>query len=691
MRNNNLKIAHATLVIMVLMGSFLLFSMEPIIGRLALPFFGSSVHVWNTCIIIFQGLLLVGYLYAHYIMPYIGKWHLAILLLPLLQLPLDFVTIPTIENPLIEITYQLLIQISLPFTALTTTAVTAQYWFAHSRLSENHEPYYLYGSSNIGSLLALLGYPFLIEPWIGLAMQRFLWSIIYLMYFAISVYTWNQLSPQTKIFCKKYNYNKKPLSFLEMCKWLCLAIIPSALLLGVSNIIATKVGSFPLVWVIPLALYLGSFILTFRENGGIPKWLSNAWFDLIIYCLALTALIVSFWQVAVLTIIFFILCVIVHGELYRIRPDVRYLTHFYLILALGGFLGGATVTLFAPVLFQELTELPVTLLCLLAVLFWTRGLLTSWSRLPKTIPYYQGIPRAIGIITALCWIGTVQIYAAQENIIFKHRNFYGYYKVVQNKDKHGQEYRSLVHGGILHGAQYTALEKQEIPLAYYHQNGPLMQILNLRKKPANIAVIGLGTGAMAASLEKGEKLVFYEIDEDIELLAKHWFTYLTNCQADVEVRVGDARLKFWQENQAKTSKYDIVIIDAFSGDGIPIHLITKEALEIYIAQLKPNGILTFHISNNYYDLKGVLTAHTKHFNWHAAYLNAPKDNKIQLSEGSAVFAMAKQSAELLPLTNSGWTFVNTDTDVPAFLFWTDDYNSILFVLEKGKSEKKRKN
>jgi len=627
MKNNNLKIAHTTLVIMVLMGSFLSFSMEPIIGRLVLPFFGNSVHVWNTCIMVFQGLLLVGYLYAHYIVPYIGKWHLAILLLPLLQLPLNFVTTPTIENPLIEITWQLLIQISLPFTALTTTAVTAQYWFARSRLSENREPYYLYGASNIGSLLALLGYPFLIEPWIGLSMQGSLWSTMYLMYFAVSVYTWNQLSPQTKIYYKKYDYTKNPVSFLEMCKWLCLAIIPSALLLGVTNIIATKVGSFPLVWVVPLALYLGSFILTFRENGGIPKWLSNAWFDLIIYSFALIALIFSFWQVAVLTVIFFVLCVITHGELYRIRPAVHYLTHFYLMVALGGFLGGAAVTLFAPVLFQELTELPIALLCLLAVLFWTRGLLSAWSSLPKTIPFYQGIPRAIGIITALCWIGTVQIYAGQDNIIFKHRNFYGYYKIVQNKDKHDQKYRSLVHGGILHGTQYTALDKQSIPLAYYHQNSPLVQILNLRQKPANIAVIGLGTGAMATSLEKGEKLVFYEIDADIEFLANHWFTYLTNSQADVEVRVGDARLKLWQENHTKTSKYDILIVDAFSGDGIPIHLITKEALALYIAHLKPNGILAFHISNNYYDLKGVLTAHAKHLNWHAAYIDAPKEKK----------------------------------------------------------------
>jgi hypothetical protein len=334
---------------MVFLGATLLFGMEPLVGRILVPYFGGAAHVWLTSLMFFQAMLLVGYLYAHLFAQRLGPWHLLLLLLPLINLPLGATPRPAPDTPLLTLLSVLLVHFALPFAVLSTTAVVAQSWLARSRAGQRREPYPLYAASNAGSLLALFGYAFLAEPLLGVKAQSSIWTGDYLIYAALVVAAWFTLSPGPgPVAVTGEEGSELPGESAPTARhyalWLLLSALPSGFLLTVTNFIALEVGSFPMVWVFPPALYLGSFVVTFRSQGGVPKLLGVLWPEVVILGLLLYLLPISWvgWFMAVIAPLLVLLgvCLVAHGELYERRPPVRFLTNYYLSMAVGGFLGG---------------------------------------------------------------------------------------------------------------------------------------------------------------------------------------------------------------------------------------------------------------------------------------------------------------------------------------------------------------
>jgi hypothetical protein len=332
---------------MVFLGATLLFGMEPLVGRILVPYFGGAAHVWLTSLMFFQAMLLVGYLYAHLFARLLGRWHLLLLLLPLFNLPIGATLRSAPEAPLLALLAVLLVHFALPFIVLSTTAVVAQSWLARSIAGQSHEPYPLYAASNAGSLLALFGYAFLVEPLLGVKAQSFTWTIGYIIYAIMVVAAWVTLKPGKGaiLFEPKKDsdlQSEAAITAKNYALWLLLSALPSAFLLTVTNFIALEVGSFPMVWVIPLALYLSSFVITFRGNGGVPRFLAAAWPEVMILGFLLYLLPMVWVGLIGPLLLLLAVCLVAHGKLYERRPQVRFLTNYYLTMAVGGFLGGGS-------------------------------------------------------------------------------------------------------------------------------------------------------------------------------------------------------------------------------------------------------------------------------------------------------------------------------------------------------------
>lgn len=358
------RLAMTVLTSMVFFGALLLFGMEPLIGRLLTPYFGGAAHVWLTCLMFYQAMLLIGYLYAHLCAKKMGGWHLLLLALPLINLPLNINAKPDAQAPLIGILGILFMHVALPFIVLSTTAVVAQLWLYRSSLGEHREPYPLYAASNAGSLIALLGYTFIAEPLVGLRMQSLSWTGTYIVYAIICAAAWFQLRPdkgqniQASEAGSEIEQDK--VTSLTYARWLLLSSLPSAFLLAVTNFIALEVGSFPLTWVLPLALYLGSFIVTFSNRGGVPRFLKILWPEILLITFILYLWESSHWLAIIGHLsVFFMICLVAHGTIYECRPLPGLLTNFYLTIALGGWIGGAVISLAAPFMFKGLFEYPI--------------------------------------------------------------------------------------------------------------------------------------------------------------------------------------------------------------------------------------------------------------------------------------------------------------------------------------------
>ena len=422
---------------MVFLGATLLFGMEPLVGRILVPYFGGAAHVWLTSLMFFQAMLLLGYLYAHLFARRLGGWHLLLLLIPLVNLPIGATLKPAPEAPLLTLLAVLSVHFALPFAVLATTAVVAQLWLAKSIAGQRHEPYPLYAASNAGSLLALFGYAFLGEPLLGVRAQSYAWTGGYIIYCVLVVTAWFFLRP-----------SKEPTMFLpeKMTKlraedaptaknyalWLLLSGLPSGFLLTVTNFIALEIGSFPMVWVFPLAFYLGSFIVTFRSNGGIPRVFGEYWPEITISGALLYFLSTGSEVAGIITplVVLITVCLVAHGELYERRPQVNFLTNFYLTMALGGFLGGAVVTLLAPAIFPGLFEYPIILAALIFTLLWCRR--TSFLASFHNHPGFLKI-RSVLLCVIIGIVGIVIIFQSQilgSTCKFRHRNFYGIYRIV---------------------------------------------------------------------------------------------------------------------------------------------------------------------------------------------------------------------------------------------------------------------
>ncbi len=671
------------LIFTVFLGAVLLFSMEPLVGRLLTPYFGGAAHVWLICLMFFQAMLLLGYLYAHLLVRKLGAWHLLFLTVPLISLPLRIGAIANPGTPVLAVLVTLVVHVALPFVALSTTAVVAQAWIANSQVGRNREPYPLYAASNAGSLLALLGYAFLIEPLSGLRLQSLVWSGAYIVYVLFVLLTWLKIRSD-----KEYRESTKttsetvtpkPLTHTVYLPWILLSALPSVFLMATTNYLTLEVGSFPFVWVIPLALYLGSFIVTFRTHGGVPKFLKLFWPELLIAAFALYLLGLAMWPVLLVQLsVFFAICIVAHGTLYELRPPVSLLTRFYLSSAFGGWIGGAFVSLVAPHVFRGLFEYPLALILFAALFWWQRdkAFTNFWPDASRFVAWSRMLVIGILVFPILGWVTA----SVNKSTKFRYRNFYGIYRIVdQSLENNSMAVRQLVHGSTLHGSQFLDPSLRLEPTSYYYQGGPVSEVYKLVPSPRRMAVIGLGSGTISTYARKGDLLVYYEIDPDNEKIAREWFTYLKECKGSLRLIEGDGRLSM-QARKGDNMKYDVLTIDAFTGDGIPTHLLTREAMSVYLDRLVEKGIILFHISNRYYDLRPVLKSTASTLGLFGAMNNLGKKSKVKApyDDGQWV-ALALDPARLRPLIDGGWTALGKGDGLKDMAPWTDDYINVLGV------------
>jgi len=629
----------------------------------------------------FQALLFLGYMYSHLWAPKIGRWHLILLLVPLFLLPPRIYTSPDPTTPIISILSTLASHIAVPFLVLSTTAVVAQIWFSHSLLGKGRNPYPLYAASNAGSLIALLGYTFIAEPLMGVRLQGLMWSLLYIVYILLVVASWLLLRPQVSFVPN--NESSPTTSSIDVItygKWIILSCLPSAYLLAVTNFISLEIGSFPLIWVLPLALYLGSFIVTFRETGGVPRSIKHLWPEFLLWGGLLFLVGPVHWLVIFghLTV-FFLICLVSHGTLYELRPNPAKLTNFYLSSALGGWIGGAIVSVAVPYIFDGLYEYPL-ILSLFGILFFMCRPESLKTFMPGAPIKYFCVRWTVSLVLiALVLVGTKS--AFDNHLQFQHRNFFGTYRI---KDFYSQNHeypamRKFIHGNTIHGAQFLETASELVPLLYYYEGGAIAQAFKTKSDHLHIGNIGLGAGVAAVYANRNDKVTYYEIDPDNERIARRWFSFLDKSKGSVRVIVGDARLSM-QKATIADPQYDIIFIDAFTGDGIPTHLLTKEAIETYLSRLNNDGIILFHVSNRYYDLRPVIKAISELMGLHAvANIHVEKKNLKSYEVSPRCVVIARKAQTLEPFLEKGWVLLK-DKRFKKSTAWTDDYINILAPL-----------
>ncbi|MES2294150.1 MAG: fused MFS/spermidine synthase [Pseudomonadota bacterium] len=642
----------------IFLSAFLLFWVQPLFSKMVLPFLGGSPSVWNTAMMFFQIMLLAGYGYAHQLTRRIGalKWQLlihgAVVVGGLLFLPFAVshaLTPPTSGSPIFWLVGLLAVSVGWPFFALSASAPLLQAWFARSGHRHSGDPYFLYVASNSGSLLALLAFPILLEPAMTLVGQGKAWAWGYAALFLVLIAAGlvllraneraNPLPPPPRSVTAAAGWGLR-------LTWILLAFIPSSLLLGVTTYITTDIASAPLLWVIPLALYLLSFIIAFSRHEWLkPKWTlkAQAIGILVVSIMVLLALVFSKAGSVVVIITahlltFFVTAVICHTELARRRPSIDGLTAFYFCMSIGGALGGIFNALLAPVIFASDYEYYLTLVGACALRAFAEGEPRTFNRrdllyplllglviaamawqsldasplgligrfallLPAAVALYSFTARpfrlALGVAAAL---GAAVIVQGSVDVLHTERNFFGINKV---KRIEGGRKLTLIHGTTMHGTEFSDPAFWSVPLAYYARSGPVGQLLALAGTRPRVAVIGLGTGAIACYRKPGEAWTFYEIDGAVERIARdtRYFHYLQQCGAGTHVQLGDGRLSL---AVVPDRSFDLIVIDAFSSDSIPVHLLTREAVALYLRKLTPHGVIVLHVSNEYLNLVPVL-------------------------------------------------------------------------------------
>jgi MFS family permease/SAM-dependent methyltransferase len=662
----------------IFLSSFLLFLVQPLIARLILPWFGGSAAVWTTCMLFFQALLLAGYAYAHLLARYSRRRlepliHSVLLIAAVATLPIapSEVWKPAGgENPVVWILLLLGAAVGLPYFLLAANSPLLQAWFARARPGEN--PYRLFAVSNLGSLVALLGYPFLVEPNLGGAGQVTLWSWLFAAFGVLCIaVAWRTPLKQA---AEEERTAAAPLAAGDIVLWLVLSATGSVLLLAVTNHLTQNVASVPLLWLAPLTLYLASFILTFDGKGWYrPEWL---WSVLLVWIAAMGWLIVDDdfqfdlpVQLGIFLPGLFLGCLFCHGELYRLRPPPERLTAFYLIVAGGGALGGMLVAVAAPLVFTGYYELGIGLVVLAALAAACFGRLGA-------VPRYASLAVLLGVAASAGYDGM----RYQRDVLVASRSFYGVLRVKEYGVEGDQSHlRRLVHGAIMHGEQYPHASTRTMLTTYYHQDSGIgAAIRSLGERPARVGVIGLGVGTIAAYGRPGDIYRFYEIDARVIRIAQNEFTYLADSKAAIELQLGDARLAL--EREAPRS-FDVLAVDAFSSDAIPVHLITREALGVYLRHVKHDGIVAFHVSNRFLDLIPVVARLAKEHGAHAMLVRDDPDEEEDYRRSRTDWVLVSRDPAALKRPAIGERGAVEPEDRPGWRTWTDDYSNLIQILK----------
>ncbi|HTE99683.1 MAG TPA: fused MFS/spermidine synthase [Bradyrhizobium sp.] len=720
----------------IFVSALLLFSVQPLFTKMVLPRLGGSPAVWSVAMVFFQSLLLGGYAYAHYLMQLRNRMipvaaHLVLLIVALLTLPLSIAS-GWGEPPTSGYAFWLLglfaVSIGLPFFALAANNPLLQAWFVRTGHPNGPDPYFLYASSNIGSFLALLSYPVLLEPMFTLRTQNLIWTGGYglLIVLIASCGVLLLRSPATAaIDALAEDFDAPPPSWTLRARWIFLAAVPSGLLIAVTAHISTDIAAAPLLWVLPLSLYLLTWVLVFQSRPLLPhKWMLMAQPLAIIGVIVLLA--VGGERNLLITLggnllCFFIIAMACHGELARTRPAAKYLTGFYVGLSFGGMVGGLFAGLIAPFTFSWVAEYPILaalavlcrppaeerlqnwnrwfwpLLVIIAVLLiaptYSNGKLYAW--LEEQRVYVITVVAMIGmILTVLRVTGTakfagiivlalvlVRAYPADDGRVETVRSFFGVHKIVVTAN--GQ-YHVLMHGTTIHGAEKfqnddgTPVTGRPEPITYYHKDGGIGQaIAAIRERkgaPLRVAVIGLGSGTLTCASEPGETWKFFEIDQSMVDTARDpkYFSYIQSCAPDLKPVIGDARLTFAREPDGI---YDLIIVDAYSSDAIPIHLATEEAMEIYKDKLAPQGAVAMHVSNRHLELSSVVVGIADANDLKSWVYSEDSNRESEYIFATSVVVSAREETDVGKLASSEqWALTEADEHQRV---WTDDYSNVL--------------
>ncbi len=674
----------------ILLSAFLLFLVQPIIAKQILPWFGGTSAVWTTCLVFFQVVLLAGYTYSHLITRYLApkqqaRLHIALLAISLLFLPIvpsEALKPAAGVDAALRIVVLLTATIGLPYFLLSSTGPLLQKWVA-PRFPEK-SVYRLFALSNFGSLIGLLAFPFAIEPFSTSHVQSIVWSTAYAVFAgacALSAWKASRSLDSSGIGRTRANAPEPegpPPRLTDYALWLAFAALGSVLLLATTSHITQNIASVPFLWVLPLSLYLLTFVIAFEGRGG-RGWYQRNWylFPTLLLLVAMAAglsanrgvldisLAVPLYTVGMLMAAFF--C---NGELALAKPVPRYLTQFYLTISLGGALGGLLVGLIAPRVFPTYFELPVALVLLASLaVFVARK--TRWLVGP-----------AVVAVLATGWFGSEYIGFLRDEAVFMQRNFYGTLRV-KEQGEGDQQVRRLLHGVILHGEQQTINAKRLEPGTYYARTSGVGRAIEAKQQtgPVRLGFVGLGVGTLSAYGRAGDIVRFYELDPDVLALAKSQFSYLSSSPAAIEYVIGDARLSMERELAAGSPQgYDVLAIDAFSSDSIPVHLITAEATSLFFKHLKPDGILAFHISNRFLDLKPVL-ANIAQANGLVVRLitDSPGDDSAASITDWVLLARSPEVFEAERLAEEAEAIAPN----PDFSLWTDQFNNLIDVLKSN--------
>ncbi|WP_067477026.1 fused MFS/spermidine synthase [Actinomadura hibisca] len=753
-------------VLTSLVGASLIFAVEPMVAKLLLPAYGGSPMVWNTSVLFFQLMMLIGYAYAHWSQRFGRRRqpavHVVLIVLPLFLLPVALPAWAKAPDSWWVAPWLLLVltvMVGAPFAALSATGPLVQRWYSWSGLPRAEDPYFLYAAGNVGSLLALLSYPFVIEPLVGLAAQRRGWAVGYAVFVVLMAVcalvvvrsrggspgprapeaeggaetraetgtvaetrtetgTAGEAVAGTEAGAEAEEESAEPIGWRRRVKWVLLAALPSSLMLGATTHISTDIAPVPLMWVVPLALYLVTFIVAFgvrrRPWLGTTAWALAASSAVLSWTLLLFSSYLGVLMLPVDLLWVVLAGLACHGLLAEDRPGSRHLTEFFLYVSLGGALGGSFNGLLAPLLFNWGAEFPLAIAGLagLALVIARSGDADGaregeppvWRRVVRLLPFLVpplavlggsrlhsdwllllGLFALVACAVRVLWrqprftvvsavLGVVAMFFLQTgSSLVQERTFFGSYRVEQQDDQ-----RRFLHGTTLHGWQLTRPDERGLPTSYYARTGPLGDVFTAYgPTPAagRTAVVGLGTGTVAAYGRPGQRMDFYEIDPEVVRIARSHFTYLRDCACEVRTRTGDGRLRL---AEVPDGSYGIIVLDAFSSDAIPTHLLTREALTLYASKLAPGGVLVFNISNRNLDLRPVLASTARAAGLVAA-MGRDGTPPGRVSAPSAWSVVARSEADLRPLTSAGRRWETQSARGPV---WTDSYSSVVGALRR---------
>src|SRR5579864_8566040 len=683
----------------IFLSAFLMFEVQPMIGKIILPWFGGAAAVWSTCLLFFQAALLAGYLYAHCSTRYLKPRHQAILHMGLMAVSLALLPIipsPTWKpvaagDPSGRILLLLAATIGLPYVLLSTTSPLLQAWYVAAK--PGAIPYRLFALSNFGSLLALVSFPSLIEPRLATRTQAISWSGVYAVFVVLcAAVAWTALRaaprkvetiPLAAATLSEPAASEPPApGWVLHLLWAALAACASALLLAITNHLSQNVAPVPFLWVLTLGIYLLTFIICFERE---KLYFRAVFLPLLSAALAAASFAIFYdqgnanlkWSIPTFVAALFVSCLVCHGELVRIKPDPRHLTNFYLMVSVGGALGGLFVAVAAPHLFDSYVELPLAMVAcpaLVAIVLWIAPGEWRWMKGVQSVR----ITMIVFTVALAVYLG-YQKHLEDQRYLLSVRNYYGVLRVYDSPDADERTpARKLIHGTINHGSQLLDAKAHRTPTSYYGPKSGMGRAIRYfeSKGPVRVGSIGLGAGVTASYCRPGDFFRIYEINPLDFQIATTWFTFFNDCQGDHQVLLGDARLTMERQTP---QNYDVIAVDAFTSDAIPVHLLTRECFEIYFKQLQPGGILAVHVSNRFLNLVPVVAGNARDFGKAAVLVDDDGEDEDYLSSSDWVLVSGDQAV----FTQSFFKAHGIEPAKvrPGLRPWTDDYSNLFQILK----------